>query len=121
MFYGGALAAFVGAVALSLRFSFAPGRMPVAVWASLYFVFSIGYAGVRVGRKTYVVDIAGGDLRTAYVASSNTAIAIALLAFGGIGALLHTLSPMLALLFFVLSTAMGAGMSLSLKAPTPSA
>lgn len=52
------------------------------VWAGLYFVFSIGYVGIRVGRKTYIVDLAQGNARTQFVASSNTLVAVALLAMG---------------------------------------
>ena len=40
-----------------------------------YFVLSIAHSGVRVGRKTYVVNLATGNKRTDYVAISNTTIA----------------------------------------------
>ena len=52
------------------------------LWAAVYFVFSIGYVGVRVGRKTYVVDLAKGGERTQFVASSNTLVSLGLLAAG---------------------------------------
>jgi hypothetical protein len=42
------------------------------------------HSGVRVGRKTYVLDVADGDLRTTYVAVSNSAMGIILLVVGGI-------------------------------------
>ena len=65
-----------------------------------YFVLSIAHAGVRIGRKTYLVDMAGGNKRTDYVAVSNTAIGIALLAVGGLSgaASLVSLETALALL-----------------------
>ena len=47
----------------------------------------IAHAGVRLGRKTYLVDMAEGDRRTDYVAVSNSAIGLALLVAGGMGAL----------------------------------
>lgn len=56
--------------------------MPLA-----YFVLSLAHSGVRVGRKTYVVDLASGNRRTDYVAVSNTVIGVLLLAAGAIGAL----------------------------------
>jgi hypothetical protein len=56
--------------------------MPLA-----YFVLSLAHSGVRVGRKTYVVDLASGNRRTDYVAVSNTVIGLLLLAAGAIGAL----------------------------------
>ena len=52
-----------------------------------YFTLSVAHSGVRVGRKTYVVDIATGNKRTDYVAISNTVIGVLLLLVGSIGAL----------------------------------
>ena len=52
-----------------------------------YFVLSLAHSGVRVGRKTYVVNLASGNKRTDYVAISNTVIGILLLLVGAVGAL----------------------------------
>jgi len=52
-----------------------------------YFVLSVAHSGVRVGRKTYVVDLATGNQRTDYVAISNTTIGVLLLVVGSVGAL----------------------------------
>ena len=52
-----------------------------------YFVLSIAHSGVRVGRKTYVVNLASGNQRTDYVAISNTVIGLLLLLVGSVGAL----------------------------------
>ena len=52
-----------------------------------YFVLSLAHSGVRVGRKTYVVNLASGNKRTDYVAISNTVIGILLLVVGAVGAL----------------------------------
>jgi hypothetical protein len=49
-----------------------------------YFVLSVAHEGVRIGRKTYLVDMAEGDRRTDYVAVSNTVIGAALLCAGGL-------------------------------------
>ena len=58
-------------------------------FAAVLFVLGIGHAGVRIGRKTHVVDLAGGDRKTEYVAVSNTLIGILLLVIGaGVGVLL---------------------------------
>jgi hypothetical protein len=58
------------------------------VWLApvTYLVLAVIHAGARMGRKTYVVDMARGDERTRYVAVSNTLIGIALLATGVVGA-----------------------------------
>ena len=53
----------------------------------MYFLLSVAHQGARVGRKTYVVDIAEGNQRTDYVAVSNTAIGFVLLFTGMLGAL----------------------------------
>lgn len=60
-----------------------------AVWflPVAYFVLSVAHNGVRVGRKTYVVNLASGNQRTDYVAISNTVIGILLLLVGSVGVL----------------------------------
>ena len=57
-----------------------------------YFFLSIAHSGVRVGRKTYVVDLASGNRRTDYVSVSNTVIGVLLLLVGSIGALAPIIS-----------------------------
>jgi Na+/melibiose symporter-like transporter len=59
---------------------------------SAYFVLSIAHSGVRVGRKTYVVDLASGNKRTDYVAVGNTVIGALLLVVGSIGSLAPLIS-----------------------------
>ena len=58
-----------------------------------FFVLSIAHAGVRLGRKTYLVDMAGGNKRTDYTAVSNTVIGVLLLVTGGLSALASLISP----------------------------
>ena len=70
-----------------------------AVFVGAYFALTLMHTGVRVGRKTYVVDLAEGDLRTTYVAVSNTAMGIILLVVGGISSTIAALSVEGALLF----------------------
>ncbi len=55
------------------------------IYPVLFFVLSIAHNGVRLGRKTYVVDLASGNRRTDYVAVSNTVIGLILLSTGIIG------------------------------------
>ncbi len=52
-----------------------------------YLVLAVAHSGVRVGRKTYVVDLASGNQRTDYVAISNSVIGVLLLIAGSVGAL----------------------------------
>ena len=57
-----------------------------------FFVLGIAHSGVRLGRKTYIVDMASGKQRTDYVSVSNTIIGLILLIAGGIGALVSLIS-----------------------------
>ena len=75
-----------------------------AVWINLlfiavYFALTLVHTGVRVGRKTYVVDMAEGDQRTIYVAVSNSALGVILLIVGGISSLLAVVGVVWALVF----------------------
>jgi hypothetical protein len=51
----------------------------------VFFVLGIAHAGVRLGRKTYLVDMAGSEHRASYVAVSNTFIGVMLLLGGAFG------------------------------------
>ena len=51
-------------------------------YAAVLFILGIAHAGVRIGRKTQLVDLAGGDRKSDYVAVSNTLIGIMLLLIG---------------------------------------
>ena len=57
------------------------------LYPAFFFLLAIAHAGVRLGRKTYIVDLAGGNKRTDYVSVSNTVIGVVLLLAGSIGAL----------------------------------
>jgi MFS family permease len=55
------------------------------LYATLFLLLSIAHAGVRLGRKVYLVDLATGDNRAALVAVSNTVIGVVMLLGGLIG------------------------------------
>lgn len=73
--------------------------LTVPVLVAGYFLISLVHVGVRVARKTYVVDMAEGDQRTKYVAVANTAMGLILLVTGGISAGLATFGEVPALVF----------------------
>lgn len=80
-----------------------------------FFLLAITHAGVRLGRKTYIVDLAGGNKRTDYVSVSNTVIGVVLLLAGSIGAL-STVLPVSGVILIL--AAMGfAGAMLSYRLP----
>lgn len=90
-----------------------PGFDGGAAWGTSvlvagYFLLTLLHTGVRVGRKTYVVDMAEGDLRTLYVAVSNTAMGVILLIVGGISSVLALAGVVWALLFLAGLGIMGA-------------
>lgn len=70
-----------------------------AVFVTTYFILTFVHTGVRVGRKTYVVDMAEGDQRTEYVAMSNSAMGLILLGAGAISSLLSVWGVEWALVF----------------------
>jgi hypothetical protein len=96
-----------------------PG-LAASIWfyPVIFFVLMIAHSGVRLGRKTYVVDLADGNRRTDYVAVSNTVIGVVLLVLGGAGALAQVFSvPFVILALSALGLA-GAAMSWTLPEVT---
>lgn len=87
-------------------------------WAWLlpaaYFVLSLAHEGVRVGRKTWIVNIADDGQRIDYVAASNAAIGVLLLLAGGLGAALSMVSVEAVLLGLSLCGVAGALLGASL-------
>ncbi|WP_338688401.1 MFS transporter [Haloferula helveola] len=107
MAFGGAVAAFVGFSAMLIAWR-APGWSGhFLVWPFLYLLFNIGYAGVRLGRKTWVVDAAEGDRRTDYVSASNTLIAVIILIVGALASPLQAWSPLALLAVYSVFCAVG--------------
>ena len=91
------LAAFAGFTTAGIS------RIPEAPWLSAafavtYFLLSMAHAGVRLGRKTHLIDMATADNRASYVAVSNTFIGIMLLAGGAFGGLASAAGPTAAIL-----------------------
>ena len=62
-----------------------PGLPGGVVIVAAFFIMGIAHAGIRIGRKTYLVDMADASTRATYVAVSNTAIGVVLLAGGVFG------------------------------------
>src|SRR5690606_23002583 len=75
---------------LGATIAWLPGEWSATVWpyALVYALLVIVHAGVRLGRKTYLVDMAGQDRRALYVALSNTLTGVMMLVVGGATGLL---------------------------------
>lgn len=84
-----ALGGVVGAVAAALALSF--GFFPTSATSPLLFAFvflvvGLARAGVRVGRKSYIVNAAPDDERPLYTAAANTIAGVLIFVFIGFGA-----------------------------------
>ena len=83
---GGLVATAAAGLALALAAASAEGA---ASFAAVFLLAALGQAGVRIGRKAYVVNAAPTEERPLYVAASNTIVglaAVAFIAMGGVAA-----------------------------------
>ena len=87
MILAGSGAGLVGIVLVVIVNGIPPLADSQWLYPLFFFFLAIAHAGVRLGRKTYIVDLAGGNKRTDYVSVSNTVIGVVLLLAGSIGAL----------------------------------
>tara|TARA_R110000796_G_scaffold245277_1_gene369423 strand:- start:1133 stop:2446 length:1314 start_codon:yes stop_codon:yes gene_type:complete len=90
-----------------------PGGWAQSIWpyAVVYALLVIIHHGVRLGRKTYLIDMASQDNRALYVALSNTLTGLLMLLVGGIiGALAQWFGSAI-LLLILAATAVGAVLS----------
>jgi hypothetical protein len=87
-------------------------------YPAVFFVLMVAHSGVRLGRKTYVVDLASGNRRTDYVAVSNSVIGVLLLLLGSVGALAQAFSVTGVIFVLSLLGLAGAAMGRSLDEVT---
>lgn len=87
MIYGASIASFLAFLVFFLDTFFENIFSNFWLMPIIYFLLTVGYQGIRIGRKTYLVDLAGGNKRTDYVAVSNSVIGVILLFTGFIGVL----------------------------------
>jgi len=87
----------------------------LAVYLLLYFLLALTHQGVRLGRKTYLVDMADGNQRTDYVSVSNTVIGILLLIYGAVSAVVAQWNITAVLVLFLLSSGSAFIVALKLK------
>jgi len=119
MALGGVLAAITGVIAIVIFYSFPDIAKLSYTWPTLFFLFNIGYMGVRLGRSTWVVDATEGDQRTNYVSTSNTIIAVLIILLGVIAAPLQAMEPIYPMMLYTLCCLVGAGYALKLKIINP--
>ncbi|WFF40272.1 MFS transporter [Salinicola endophyticus] len=110
---GAALCCVAGAACVLL-----PEAARTSVWpyAVVYGLLMIAHAGIRLGRKTYVVDLSDSDTRALYVAFSNTFTGVLMLIVGLLlGVLAQWLgsAPLLLLLALLALAAAGSAHALA--------
>ena len=114
MAYGGAVSALVGSIAIIIALWLPVIAQQVFIWPLLFLLFNLGYTGVRLGRKIWVVDAVDGDKRTDYVSASNTLIACIIIVMGLVTSPLQSISPLLPLSIYTLLCIAGTCVALTL-------
>ena len=112
MTVSGMLAALAGFAAISLS---ALGMSNAVLFPGCLFILYLAHAGVRVGRKTHLVDMANADNRSAMVAVSNTLIGLNLLLLAGAGVWVSQLHDYAGLAFFSALALLGALLAVGLE------
>ncbi len=112
MTVAGVLAAAAGFAAIVFA---GLGFANVTMFAACVFTLYLAHAGVRVGRKTHLVDMANEKNRSTLVAVSNTMIGAMLLVFAALGALVAQLHAYAGLAFFSALALLGALLASSLE------
>ncbi|MGO2236882.1 MFS transporter [Marinomonas sp. UCMA 3892] len=115
MIFSSLLSALTGVALFSTVKLFAEASFTTFLIVVLYFILSVAHQGVRIGRKTYLVNLGEGNKRTSYVSVSNTIIGFILLAMSGISLLTYSIS--LASLVLVFSIITFAGVYMVIRLP----
>ena len=115
MMFSSLLSAFTGVALFSTVKLFPQTSFTTLLIVILYFVLSVAHQDVRIGRKTYLVNLGEGNKRTSYVSVSNTIIGFILLAMSSISLLTYSIS--LASLVLVFSIITLAGVYMVIRLP----
>ncbi len=110
----GFAAGLIGCLAAALSGLDMTARAALWLYGALFFLIGLAHTGIRVGRKTYLVDHAESDNRARLVAVSNTLMGIVLLVSGSFGLLAEQIGERWIILVFALLGLTGAGLGLTL-------
>ncbi len=115
MAYASGAAGLLGLGTL-LLLTLAPGFGDgIALYAGLIFMLGICHAGVRIGRKTHIVDMAGPDMKAEYVALSNSLIGVLLLVIGAFSSLAMAFGLEVGIGSLAILTLLGAATALTMR------
>lgn len=106
----GALALLAVAAVAVLDLAETPFLIP-----TLLFALMIAYQGVRQGRSTHLVDMAGEERRAAFTALSNTIVGLVLIGAGAVSAGIGAISVPLVITLFAVMCCAGAVVSARLE------
>lgn len=84
------------------------------IYGGLFFLIGLAHTGIRLGRKTYLVDHATNDNRARLVAVSNTLMGLVLLASGSFGLLAGAVGEQAVILVFAILGILGSVMAFGL-------
>jgi MFS family permease len=105
--WSGLMAAAAGLVALLIALF--PEALRIApVYAVVFVLIGLAEAGVRLGRKTWLVDAAPAEDRPTWVAFSNTSIGLLTLVAGGLGLIAQFFGAAAMVIALVLLALLGA-------------
>ncbi|MDX1484839.1 MAG: MFS transporter [Alphaproteobacteria bacterium] len=110
-----ALAGLLGLAVLASLHLYPEAGDSSLFFAVILFILGIAHAGVRIGRKTQVVDLAGGDRKAEYVALSNTIIGVLLLVMGAVTGVLLGLGLDVAIAALSILALLGAVIAMTMK------
>lgn len=113
--YAASISSLLGVITMILVWIYPEIQSFSLLYPIVVLILSIAHNGVRIGRKTYIVDIAEGNTRTDYVTVSNTVIGIVLLLVGVLSSVLSLVS--VSIVIFSLSCIGVVGTYLSYRLP----
>jgi len=106
MAVAGLIAVAAGLLALAL--TWVPAAIGIWAYAGVFLLVGVAEAGLRLGRKTYLLDGAPADERPLYVAFANTAMGLLALAGVALGVLADVTVPATAIGAVIVLAALGA-------------
>lgn len=111
---GGLSAGLVGCLTAGLAGIGMGETTAIWLYGGLFFLIGLTHTGIRMGRKTYLIDHANADNRARLVAVSNTLMGVVLLLSGSFGLLADVLGERIVILVFALLGIAGSLMAFTL-------
>ena len=115
MVLAAALAGGLGIAVLAAQAYLVDHTRSIAFYSAVLFILGAAHAGIRIGRKTHIVDLAHGDRKAEYVALSNTLIGIALIFMGVLSGVFMSISLEAAIVALSVLSLLGAAIPLWMK------